>query len=96
LLETGSSKLETVCVKLHIALHHRFQLWQIPEWFPGRLLREFHQLEVVHLPGYERVMEEIADADIAISWSLRGEDHGSKETTLDPFHSRRCASTHDA
>ena len=35
--------------------------------------REFPQLEVVHLPNYDRVTEEIADADIAISWSLRGE-----------------------
>jgi phosphoglycerate dehydrogenase-like enzyme len=60
-------------VKLLIALYHRFELWQMPGWFPERLRREFPRLEVVHLPNYERVMEEIADADIAISWSLRGE-----------------------
>ena len=60
-------------MKLLIALHHRFELWQMPTWFSGRLRREFPQLEVVHLPNYDRVTEEIADADIAISWSLRGE-----------------------
>jgi phosphoglycerate dehydrogenase-like enzyme len=60
-------------VKLLIALHHRFELWQIPAWFSGRLRRDFSQLEVVHLPNYDRVTEEIADADIAIAWSLRGE-----------------------
>jgi phosphoglycerate dehydrogenase-like enzyme len=60
-------------VKLLIALHHRFELWQMPAWFSDRLRREFSQLEVVHLPNYDRVTEEIADADIAISWSLRGE-----------------------
>jgi phosphoglycerate dehydrogenase-like enzyme len=60
-------------VKLLIALYHRFELWQMPEWFSERLRREFPQLEVVHLPNYDRVTEEIADADIAISWSLRGE-----------------------
>ncbi len=60
-------------MKLLIALYHRFELWQMPGWFPERLRREFPQLEVVHLPNYERVMEEVADADIAISWSLRGE-----------------------
>ncbi len=60
-------------MKLLIALYHRFELWQMPGWFPERLRREFPQLEVVHLPNYERVMEEIANADIAISWSLRGE-----------------------
>jgi len=60
-------------VKLLIALYHPFELWQMPLWFPERLLREFPDLVVVHLRNYDRVMEEIADADIAISWSLRGE-----------------------
>ena len=60
-------------MKLLIALYHRFELWQMPEWFSERLRRDFPQLEVVHLPNYDRVTEEIADADIAISWSLRGE-----------------------
>lgn len=60
-------------MKLLIALHHRFPLWQVPPWFPERLRHDFPQLEVVHLPNYDRVTEEIADADIAISWSLRGE-----------------------
>jgi phosphoglycerate dehydrogenase-like enzyme len=60
-------------MKLLIALYHQFELWQAPQWFSERLRREFSQLEVVHLPNYDRVAEEIADADIAISWSLRGE-----------------------
>jgi len=60
-------------MKLLIALYHRFELWQMPAWFSERLQREFPQLDVVHLPNYERVNEEIGDADIAISWSLRGE-----------------------
>ncbi len=60
-------------MKLLIALHHRFELWQVPPWFCERLRRDFPQLEVVHLPNYDRVIDEIADADIAIAWSLRGE-----------------------
>jgi len=60
-------------MKLLIALYHRFELWQMPQWFSERLRGEFPQLEVVHLPNYDKVMEEIADAVIAISWSLRGE-----------------------
>ncbi|HKD86251.1 MAG TPA: D-2-hydroxyacid dehydrogenase [Terriglobales bacterium] len=60
-------------MKLFIVLHHRFELWQAPSWFSERLRREFPQLEVVHLHDYDRVNQEIADADIAISWSLRGE-----------------------
>jgi len=60
-------------VKLLIVLHHRFDLWQAPPWFAERLRRDFPQLEVVHLHDYDRLNHEIADADIAISWSLRGE-----------------------
>ena len=60
-------------MKLLIAVHHRFGLWQVPEWFVERLRRDFPQLEVVHLSSYDRVTEEIAGADIAIAWSLRGE-----------------------
>ncbi len=60
-------------MKLLIALYHRFELWQMPGWFPERLRRGFPKLDVVHLPNDDRVMEEIADADMAISWSLRGE-----------------------
>lgn len=60
-------------MKLLIALHHRFELWQIPPWFSERLHHDFPQIEVVHLPNYDRVIDEIADADIAISWSLRGD-----------------------
>lgn len=60
-------------MKLLIVLHHRFHLWQAPEWFPERLRRDFPDLAVVHLSDYRRVNEEIVDADIAIAWSLTGE-----------------------
>jgi len=60
-------------MKLLIVLHHRFELWRAPSWFVERLRRDFPQIDVVHLSDYERVNEEIADADIAIAWSLRGE-----------------------
>ena len=60
-------------MKLLIILHHRFDLWQAPPWFAERLRRDFPQIEVVHLSDYGRVNEEIADAGIAIAWSLRGE-----------------------
>lgn len=60
-------------MKLLIVLHHRFDLWQAPPWFAERLRRDFPQLDVVHLHDYGRINDEIADADIAIAWSLRGE-----------------------
>lgn len=60
-------------MKLLIALYHRFQPWIAPLWFSERLRAEFPQIEVVQLPNYDRVTERIADADLAIAWSLRGD-----------------------
>jgi phosphoglycerate dehydrogenase-like enzyme len=65
--------LAAAFMKLLIVLHHRFHLWQAPPWFAERLQHDFPQLDVVHLSNYERTNREIADADIAIAWSLRGE-----------------------
>lgn len=60
-------------MKLLIVVHHRFHLWHAPPWFAERLRRDFPDLEVVQLSDYARVNAEIADADIVIGWSLRGE-----------------------
>lgn len=60
-------------MKLLIALYHRFRPWIAPQWFSQRLRDDFPQLEVVQLPNYDRISEEIADADLAIAWSLRGD-----------------------
>jgi phosphoglycerate dehydrogenase-like enzyme len=60
-------------MKLLIILHHRFHLWQAPPWFSQRLRRDFPDLEIVQLFDYARVNDEIADADIVIGWSLRGD-----------------------
>src|SRR5437762_192207 len=60
-------------VKLLILLHHRFELWQAPEWFVERLRREFPQVEINHSRDYDNIAQEIADAEILIGWSLRPE-----------------------
>ena len=60
-------------VKLLILLHHRFDLWQAPEWLVERLRRDFPQLEVVHLQNYDKIEKELADAEILVGWSLRPE-----------------------
>ena len=60
-------------MKLLIALYHRFQPWIAPLWFSERLRADFPQIDVVQLPNYDRITEEIADADLAIAWSLRGD-----------------------
>ena len=57
--------------KLLIFVRHPFDLWNVPDWFGERLQADFPQLHVVHLPDYIRVDEEILDAEIAITWSVR-------------------------
>ena len=58
-------------MKLLIFVHHPFDLWTAPAWFPERLRGEFPQLNVVHLRDYKRVDDEIVDAEIAVTWSVR-------------------------
>jgi phosphoglycerate dehydrogenase-like enzyme len=60
-------------MKVLIVLHHRFDLWNAPPWFAEQLRRDFPQLEVVHLATYDRIDNEISDAEIVIAWSIRPE-----------------------
>ena len=60
-------------MKLLITLYHRFELWTAPAWLAGRIRTDFPMLTVVQLPNYDRVPEEIADAEIYFGWSLRPE-----------------------
>src|SRR6266478_1408934 len=59
--------------KLLIATHHRLDLWIAPEWFADRLRKAFPQLEVVRLTTYEGIEKQLADADIAFTFSIRPE-----------------------
>lgn len=60
-------------MKLLIVLHHRFDLWNAPDWFAERLRGDFPGLSIVHLDSYDRIEEEIADSEIVIAWSIRPE-----------------------
>jgi phosphoglycerate dehydrogenase-like enzyme len=60
-------------VQVLICVHHPFDQWNAPLWFSERLRQEFPQVNIVHLPDYERVDEEIVDAEIVIAWSIRPE-----------------------
>ena len=59
--------------KLLICVRHPFNQWNAPLWFSERLRQEFPRVNVVHLPDYTRVDEEIVDAEIVIAWSIRPE-----------------------
>jgi len=60
-------------MKLLIVLHHRFELWNAPDWLPSRLKSDFPQLDIVHLSDYDRIATELSAAEIAVTWSLRPE-----------------------
>jgi phosphoglycerate dehydrogenase-like enzyme len=60
-------------MKLLIFVHHPFDQWNAPAWFPKKLQQEFPLVSVVNLPDYKRVDEEIIDAEIVIAWSIRPE-----------------------
>jgi phosphoglycerate dehydrogenase-like enzyme len=58
-------------IRIVISVHHPFDQWNAPSWLPERLRREFPEIDPVNLPTYDCVDEEIADAEILISWSVR-------------------------
>ncbi len=60
-------------IRILICVHHPFDQWNAPSWFPERLGREFPQVRIVHLPDYQGVNEEIVDAEVVIAWSIRPE-----------------------
>ena len=62
-----------VSTKLLISLYHRFDLWCAPEWLGPRLQAAFPAIRVVQLQTYDRVQEEIVDADAALMWSVSPE-----------------------
>ncbi len=61
----------TFGMKLLIVLHHRFELWQLPVWFIEKLRGQFPQIEVVHRDNYETVEDDIHDAEVVFTLSLK-------------------------
>src|SRR6202163_3898288 len=60
-------------MKLLIVVYHRFGLWNAPPWFAERLRKDFPRIEIVHLPSYEGVEEQLRDSEIVFTISLRPE-----------------------
>jgi len=59
--------------KLLICVWHPFTLWRAPADLAVHLRRRWPEMNVVHLPTYEHLGEEITDTDIFVGWSLRPE-----------------------
>jgi phosphoglycerate dehydrogenase-like enzyme len=60
-------------MKLLIVLHHRFELWNSPDWFADRLQSDFPQVQIVHFSGYDGIEPHLRDAEIIVTWSLKPE-----------------------
>jgi phosphoglycerate dehydrogenase-like enzyme len=60
-------------MKILIVVYHPFELWQAPPWFSERLRQEFPGVEVVQRKEYGDIEDDLRDADVAITWSLRPE-----------------------
>jgi phosphoglycerate dehydrogenase-like enzyme len=67
------SRSPNLPTKLLIVIHHRFDLWNVPLWFPERLRREFPALDVVQRDGYEGIEKDLREAEIVFTISLRPE-----------------------
>jgi phosphoglycerate dehydrogenase-like enzyme len=60
-------------MKVIIVLKHRFGLWSAPDWFLEKLRAEFPDVTFVHRHDYEGIEADLRDAEVVVSWSLRGE-----------------------
>jgi D-2-hydroxyacid dehydrogenase (NADP+) len=63
-------------MKLLLVMKHRFALWNAPEWVGKRLHEEFPSVEVIQRLTYEGIEAELAQAEVAVTWSLRPDQFG--------------------
>jgi phosphoglycerate dehydrogenase-like enzyme len=63
--------------KLVICIWHQFTLWQPPPAFADGIRRRWPAMNVVHLPTYEHVTEQLPDTDILVGFSIRREQFAS-------------------
>ncbi len=59
--------------KLLICVWHHFTLWRAPAEMAEQVRRRWPKMDVVHLPTYDRLDDEVADMDIFVGFSLRPE-----------------------
>lgn len=60
-------------MKIVIVVYHPFELWSAPDWVLERLRREFPNIDFVRRGNYDDIEDDLRDADVAITWSLRPE-----------------------
>jgi phosphoglycerate dehydrogenase-like enzyme len=60
-------------MKVLIVVYHRFELWQVPQWFSQRLAQDFPALQIAHRDSYEGIERDLREAEIIFTISLRAE-----------------------
>lgn len=60
-------------MKLLMVAQHRLDLWNVPAWVGERLARDYPQLQVVIRDRYDGMEDELRDAEILFTTSLRPE-----------------------
>ena len=59
--------------KLVLCVHHPFTLWRLPKELPARIKQRWPGMRVVALENYDRLAEELADADVYVGFWARSE-----------------------
>jgi phosphoglycerate dehydrogenase-like enzyme len=60
-------------LKVLLAIHHRFELWNAPEWLGPRLQQEFPEHQFIQLTNLDNLTNEIVDSEVFVGWQLRPE-----------------------
>src|SRR5215469_6429624 len=67
----NSARTKPAETKLVICVWHPFKLWNPPPETVARIRNRWPDMRVVHLPTYDGLERELADADILVGYSLR-------------------------
>ena len=84
-LKSGSAQDDSIAtdsvmpMNLLIVVHHRFGLWKAPAWFGERLSQEFPQLQINQRDSYEGIEEDLREAEILFTLSLRPEQFAAAQ-----------------
>lgn len=60
-------------MKILIAVHHRFQLWNAPPWLASRLKEQFPEHTFTQIASLDDLSKELDDTEVLIGYQLRPE-----------------------
>lgn len=69
-------------MKLLIVVHHHLDLWNVPAWFGQRLAQDFPQVQIAQRNTYDGVEQDLRDAEILFTISLRADQFAAAQNLL--------------